>query len=100
MNSKSDDSSQILSTQTLEVHKCSEEELGLTDSGDSKFYPIIDEIKSTVENMKSVFYCFDQSSVKIMNDDNSNQANFLSIQFRVPENLCNWDTRLNECVLS
>ena len=72
----------------------------MTDSGDSKFYPIIDEMKSTVENMKSVFYCFDQSSVKIMNDALSSKVSSLTIDFRVPDNLCNYDTNLNECVLS
>ena len=72
----------------------------MTDSGDSKFYPIIDEMKSTVENMKSVFYCFDQSSVKIMNDAISSKVSSLTIDFRVPDNLCNYDTNLNECVLN
>ena len=82
------------------MHKCSEEELGLTDSNDSKFYPIMEEMKLTVERMKSIFYCFDQSQVKIMNDSSSNKISQLSIEFKVPENLCNFDTDRNECILS
>ena len=33
----------------FELHRCSEEEVGLDESGNSKFYPIIDEDKNALK---------------------------------------------------
>ena len=43
----------------LELHKCTEEELGLDDKGNSKFYPTTEQDKQLLLDMKSIFMCFD-----------------------------------------
>ena len=43
----------------LELHKCTEEELGLDDKGNSKFYPTTEQDKQFLLDMKSIFMCFD-----------------------------------------
>ena len=45
----------------LELHKCTDEELGLDDKGNSKFYPTSEQDKKVFLTMKSIFMCFDQS---------------------------------------
>ena len=69
-NFNAEDSNEIIDSQILDLHKCTEEELGLDESGNSKFYPITEENKNNVVNMKEIFYCFDHSSVQIMNARN------------------------------
>ena len=63
LNFDAEDRNEVSSWQVLDLHKCTEEELGLDESGNSKFYPIVEESKNTLANMKEIFYCFDNSSV-------------------------------------
>ena len=69
-NFNAEDSNEIIDSQVLDLHKCTEEELGLDESGNSKFYPIIEELQDSLANLKEIFYCFDHSSVQIMNARN------------------------------
>ena len=68
VNALAENITEIFSLEVLDLHKCTEEELGLDESGNSKFYPIIEELQDSLANLKEIFYCFDHSSVQIMND--------------------------------
>ena len=48
--------------------------------------------------MKENFYCFDHSSVQIMNDRNAGKVKQLIINFKIPASQCANDTNTMECV--
>ena len=48
--------------------------------------------------MKSLFYCFDQSDLQLMNDKDSVDNRYLSIEFSMPRGSCVNDDENMECV--
>ena len=48
---------------TIQTHPCTEAELGLDDSGTSKFESIIEEDRELIVKTKPLFQCFDQADV-------------------------------------
>ena len=98
INLYAENSNEIFVSQVLDLHKCTEEELGLDESGNSKFYPINEEYYNNLANIKELFYCFDHSSVQIMNNWTTNRNKVLSIFFRIPASNCSYDTNTLECV--
>ena len=52
----------------IEHHACSEAELGLDDSGDSKFGPILETDLQQLKMAQPHMRCFDHSQVVIAND--------------------------------
>ena len=45
----------------LNFQECSKEELGLESGGESKFYPVNENLADFLEINDPRFYCFDQS---------------------------------------
>ena len=52
----------------IEHHSCSDAELGLDDSGESKFDPLNEETKQELKRMRPYFRCFDHKDVVISNN--------------------------------
>ena len=48
--------------------------------------------------MKSLFYCFDQSDLQLMNDRDNVDFRYLSIEFNMPSGACKNDDEDMECV--
>ena len=85
----------------LKYHPCTDEELGLDSSSNSKFYPIHGEDLDTVEKARASFICFDQSELEIANQFDSAVATYLDIKVRVPDKQCtNSKSILHACETS
>ena len=70
----------------MPLHKCTSGELGLTDDGTSKFYPINAEMKVDLENYADLFFCFDNAAYgRIAGDFNSVTSSNLAINLKIPE---------------
>ena len=72
----------------IEVHACTEAELGLTEDSNSKFFKFPpDELKS-IEKYVEHYYCLDHSEVEIMNEIDDYEFSNLQLDFSIPEALC------------
>ena len=72
----------------IEVHACTEAELGLTEDSNSKFFKFPpDELKS-IKKYKEHYYCLDHSEVEIMNEIDDYEYSNLQLDFSIPEALC------------
>ena len=69
-------------------HPCTDAELGLDDSGTSKFYSIPDEDRETLLALKPYFQCFDHKDVVLSNDWSSAESESLTVGFDIPKELC------------
>ena len=54
-----------LETEVLETHPCSDAEIGLDNTKESKFYSINEQDLELAQLHKSNFLCFDNSKVEI-----------------------------------
>ena len=83
------------------LHQCTKSELGLTEDGTSKFYPINPELKKDLELYYERFFCFDNTAYgKIAGDFNSVTSSNLAINLIIPEHLCTAQTIQSYCVPS
>ena len=69
----------VYTSQTVESHACSEEELGLTGDN-SKFFPIHETSSNYVSLYKKKFQCINQEDLEIYGNFNSKKAQLLRVR--------------------
>ena len=68
------------------LHKCTKSELGLTEDGTSKFFPINPELKVDLVNYSDLFFCFDNAAyARIAGNFNSVTSSNLALSLKIPE---------------
>ena len=75
----------IVDTEPLDFHYCSDEELGITRTAETVVYPWFERIETEVMTYRKKFKCISKEDTVIWGDYNSAKTQQLAIRFRMCE---------------
>jgi len=68
------------------THPCTEEELGLKNPSDSKFYKASDSALKELQGFWTQFLCLDLDNIYLKGTENSIEISHLQIRLKIPKN--------------